>query len=91
MDESVGDYPSSEVPNCIHISLLCVQDHALDQPTMPDVVSMLSSNDTTPKPPPKQPAFFISNDVVEGVEVGTRKESENCSINDLTMSVMEAR
>ncbi|GMN37238.1 hypothetical protein TIFTF001_006663 [Ficus carica] len=87
----IGYVSLSEVPNCIHISLLCIQDHALDRPTMPDVVSMLSSNDTTLNPPPKQPAFFISNDVVEGVEVGTRKESENCSINDLTMSAMEAR
>lgn len=88
MDESLGDYPSSEVPNCIHIGLLCVQDHSIDRPTMPDVFSMLRYYS---KAPPKQPAFFISNDVVEGVEVGTRKESENCSINDLTMSVMEAR
>ncbi|PON34984.1 Serine/threonine protein kinase [Parasponia andersonii] len=84
-----NEYNVTEVLNCIHIGLLCVQDHAADRPTVQDVVSMLS-NDTTLLPSPKQPAFFISKIHKEGVEVSAKK-SDKCSVNEITTSVMEAR
>ncbi|XP_016649102.1 PREDICTED: G-type lectin S-receptor-like serine/threonine-protein kinase CES101 isoform X3 [Prunus mume] len=80
--------PITEVLRCIHVGLLCVQDHAADRPTMPDVVSMLS-NESIPLPPPKQPAFFLNTDRAER-EMAENK-SEICSTNDVTVSVMEAR
>ncbi|KAK6917407.1 PAN/Apple domain [Dillenia turbinata] len=49
--------PSNEVLCCIHVGLLCVQERAIDRPTMSDVVFMLGSN--TSLPPPTQPAFFL--------------------------------
>ena len=73
--------PPSEILRCIHVGLLCVQDHALDRPTMMDVVSMLS-NEALQLSPPKQPAFFI-NRVAEVLE--------NCSLNNVTISVIEVR
>ncbi|GJX21456.1 G-type lectin S-receptor-like serine/threonine-protein kinase CES101 [Tanacetum coccineum] len=46
------------VMTCIHVGLLCVQDHAIDRPTMSEVISMLT-NENMHLPKPKQPAFFI--------------------------------
>ncbi|OMO66782.1 hypothetical protein COLO4_30391 [Corchorus olitorius] len=79
-----------EVLRCIHIGLLCVQDHATDRPTTSNVVSMLS-NETMPLPIPKQPSSFIgSSSVVDEPSVNKNK-SENCSINYLTISMIEPR
>ncbi|GJW63289.1 G-type lectin S-receptor-like serine/threonine-protein kinase [Tanacetum coccineum] len=47
-----------EVMTCIHVGLLCVQDRAIDRPTMYEVISMLT-NENMHLPEPKQPAFFI--------------------------------
>ena len=55
---------------------------------MLDVVSMLS-NETLQLSPPKQPAFFI-NTFREEREISKNKP-ENCSINNVTISMMEAR
>ena len=55
---------------------------------MLDVVSMFS-NETLQLPSPKQPAFFIHT-VVRELE-DSMIELENCSLNDVTISVMEAR
>ena len=87
LDESCSP---EEVIRCIHVGLLCVQDKAMDRPTMSDVVSMLS-NDTMALPTPKQPAFFIniSSDYQEP-EV-TEIKLEICSVNDVTISGMEGR
>ncbi|GLU22195.1 hypothetical protein SLE2022_382870 [Rubroshorea leprosula] len=79
----------NQILRCIHIGLLCVQDHAIDRPTMLDVVSMLS-NETMPLPQPKQPAFFITI-VVQQEVGGPEVKLENCSINQVSISVMEAR
>ncbi|KAM3699882.1 hypothetical protein ACB098_05G057400 [Castanea mollissima] len=80
--------PPFEALRCIHIGLLCVQDQAKDRPTMPDVVSMLS-NETLKLSSPKQPAFF-TNTNAEDLGVSEIKP-KNCSINSVTISVMEAR
>ncbi|KAK9939375.1 hypothetical protein M0R45_016071 [Rubus argutus] len=45
VDEVLGDsYSSSEVLKCMHIGLLCVQDNAVDRPTIADIALMLSSD-----------------------------------------------
>ncbi|KAL5547448.1 hypothetical protein UlMin_002679 [Ulmus minor] len=44
IDESlVLSYSNSEVLRCMHVSLLCVQQHPDDRPTMSSVVSMLGN------------------------------------------------
>ncbi|KAK6264067.1 hypothetical protein SCA6_019501 [Theobroma cacao] len=85
LDESCN---RNEALRCIHVGLLCVQDRAIDRPTMPDVVSMLS-NETVQLPAPKQPAFFIYA-AEEGPDIADVK-SNKCSINYVSVSVMEAR
>ncbi|KAJ4718135.1 putative Receptor protein kinase [Melia azedarach] len=78
-----------EILRCIHVGLLCVQDRATDRPTMSDVVSMLT-NDSMALPAPKQPAFFIN--VASDLEPEvTEIKLELCSVNDVTISGMEAR
>ncbi|GLT46120.1 hypothetical protein SLA2020_199000 [Shorea laevis] len=79
----------NQILRCIHIGLLCVQDHAVDRPNMPDVVSMLS-NETMSLPEPKQPAFFSTTAVVNEASVPELK-LKNCSINHVSITVMEAR
>ncbi|KAK9232005.1 hypothetical protein WN943_022246 [Citrus x changshan-huyou] len=86
LDESCSP---EEVSRCIHVGLLCVQDKAMDRPTMSDV-SMLT-NRTMALPTPKQTTFFIniSSDYQEP-EV-TEIKLEICSVNDVTISGMEGR
>ncbi|KAJ4718134.1 putative Receptor protein kinase [Melia azedarach] len=62
MDPSLEESCSAndnEVLRYIHVGLLCVQDQAIDRPTMLDVIFMLK-NETMSLPPPRQPAFFIN-------------------------------
>ena len=81
--------PPFEVLRCIHVGLLCVQDQAIDRPTMLDVVSMLS-NETLQLSFPKQPTFFI-NTVAKKLSEDCEIKPETCSINNVTLSMMEAR
>ncbi|KAL9460493.1 hypothetical protein AB3S75_003654 [Citrus x aurantiifolia] len=83
-----GSFSPSEVLRCIHVGLLCVQDQASDRPAMPDVVSMLA-NESLSLPAPKQPAFFI-NITAEEPPV-SESNAECCSINNVSISVLEAR
>ncbi|VVA34788.1 Hypothetical predicted protein [Prunus dulcis] len=62
VDEVLANsYSPSEVMRCVHIGLLCVQDNAVDRPTMPDVVSMLSTE--TDRPQPHRPIFTVQKSV----------------------------
>ncbi|KAK6918932.1 Bulb-type lectin domain [Dillenia turbinata] len=45
-----------EVVKCVHLGLLCVQESALDRPTMASVVHLLG-NDTRMLPSPREPGF----------------------------------
>ena len=85
LDESC---PPSEALRCVHVGLLCVQDQAIDRPIMQDVVSMLS-NETLQLPPPKEPAFF--NNLISKEFEDSEIKPENYSINNITVSEMEAR
>ena len=46
------------IMRCIHISLLCIENDAIDPPTMSDVLSMLT-NESMPLPLPKKPAISL--------------------------------
>ncbi|KAF2291513.1 hypothetical protein GH714_025018 [Hevea brasiliensis] len=49
----------SEMMRCIHIGLLCVQEHEANRPTMAQVVTMLSTYSIT-LPVPSKPAFLCT-------------------------------
>jgi hypothetical protein len=67
------------VLRCIQIALLCVQEFAMDRPTMSTVVFMLV-NDTTLSSA-RRPAFLVKRAYSKG----------HSSVNDVTCSMVEAR
>ncbi|KAJ6950602.1 hypothetical protein NC651_004319 [Populus alba x Populus x berolinensis] len=72
---------------CINVGLLCVEDSALDRPTMSDVVSMLTSE--APLPLPKQPAFSNPRTAIDDAAMSLRNP-ENSSRNYLsTVRIMK--
>ena len=71
-----------------NVGLLCVQESADDRPAMSDVVSMLGSESAC-LPSPKQPALSNLRSGVEPRIVQNRPEI--CSLNGVTLSIMEAR
>ncbi|KAK7271539.1 hypothetical protein RJT34_27514 [Clitoria ternatea] len=76
-------YKANEVMKCIHIGLLCVQEDAVDRPTMSTVVVMLAS-DTIALPNPNHPAFSVGRKAKE--EESTSKASKDPSVNEVTVS-----
>nr|DAD44701.1 TPA_asm: hypothetical protein HUJ06_002931 [Nelumbo nucifera] len=82
-------YPKDEALRCIHVGLLCVQEIAIDRPTMADVVSMLS-NEIIQPPDPKQPARLSGRSSIIDRD-SERGRSDCCSANELSISVMEGR
>ncbi|XP_045820985.1 cysteine-rich receptor-like protein kinase 10 isoform X2 [Trifolium pratense] len=76
-------YIANEVVRCIHIGLLCVQEDAIDRPTMSNVVVMFAS-DTMALPNPNHPAFSVGRNVKE--HGSTSKTSNDPSVNEITIS-----
>ncbi|KAL5804342.1 hypothetical protein ACOSQ3_031142 [Xanthoceras sorbifolium] len=77
----------SEAIRCIHISLLCVQQHPEDRPTMAVVVLMLNSE--TPLPEPKQPGFLTDRKLLDPDSSSSKPELSYT--NEVTISLLEAR
>jgi hypothetical protein len=88
IDESLGEsFSELEVERCIQIGLLCVQDFAIDRPSMSAVVSMLGNDSTLPTP--KQPAFIFKRSNYENSNPSTSEGIH--SLNDVSMTMIEAR
>ncbi|KEH31162.1 putative protein kinase RLK-Pelle-DLSV family [Medicago truncatula] len=88
VDQSLGEsFSELEVQRCIQIGLLCVQDFAVDRPSMSAVVSMLGSDSTLPTP--KQPAFIFKRSNYETSNPSTSEGTY--SVNDASMTMVEAR
>ena len=89
MDPTLDDTTSScKLIRCMQIALLCVQENAIDRPSMLEVSSMLK-NETTFVTIPKKPAFSRKRD--EGDKENTRLQLEICSVDDSTISQVVAR
>ncbi|KAI3410254.1 C2 domain-containing protein [Psidium guajava] len=69
---------------CLHIALLCVQERPEDRPSTSDVVTVLS-NENADLPPPKKPAFSAH------IDYSNLLRQQDCSTNDISYSVIEAR
>jgi hypothetical protein len=83
----VSEGKMEEIKKCIKIALLCVQENAVDRPTMSDVITMLSS-ELLVLPEPKQPGFFNVARATNGELSSTTARS---SVNDLTVTVINGR
>ncbi|KAL4618376.1 hypothetical protein ACB092_06G005500 [Castanea dentata] len=89
MDPILGDTPPANVLlSYINIALLCVQENAADRPTISDVISMFNKEPTL-LPSPKKLAFSFGKGT-EDLGSSMRK-AEICSLNDMTVSILEAR
>lgn len=77
---------SDKALRCLQVGLLCVQEDAMERPTMLEVILMLKSE--TPLPAPKQPAFIAKT---SGNTKSPSEEEEIHSINELTISSVLTR
>ncbi|XP_026391103.1 uncharacterized protein LOC113286718 isoform X4 [Papaver somniferum] len=85
VDETLCDlYSPLEVKKCVHIGLLCVQNRAIDRPTMAEVDLMLSSE--TDRPSPREPPYTFSSS-------SERQNSDPnlCSSNSITITEVQGR
>ncbi|XP_027344158.1 G-type lectin S-receptor-like serine/threonine-protein kinase At4g27290 [Abrus precatorius] len=76
----------SQMLHCIHVSLLCVQQHPEDRPGMSCVLLMLVSEFELPEP--KQPGFF--GKYSDEADSFTSKQQLS-SANEITITLLEAR
>ncbi|KAF3455603.1 hypothetical protein FNV43_RR00237 [Rhamnella rubrinervis] len=84
VDPLCQQFSTDEVSRCIHIGLLCVQEAAIERPTMSDVIFMLV-NETT-LPPPNTPAFtFQYADSSKSISGGA------VSLNTVSITTLEPR
>ncbi|KAK7362979.1 hypothetical protein VNO77_05104 [Canavalia gladiata] len=87
VDSTLGQsYPTGLVLRCIQIGLLCLQENAINRPSMLEVVFMLGSE--TPLWPPQKPAFLFNGnqDLQESSTSG-----KGSSINVITETTISAR
>ncbi|KAJ7948535.1 S-receptor-like serine/threonine-protein kinase [Quillaja saponaria] len=77
----------SEVRRCIHISLLCLEQHPHDRPSMSSVVLMSGSDVALPQP--QQPGFFIGEH--SHIVYSSTFNKASPSINGLSITVLKAR
>ncbi|KAI7732788.1 hypothetical protein M8C21_024408 [Ambrosia artemisiifolia] len=74
-----------QVLRSIHVSLLCVQRHPEDRPTMTSVIQMLGSDG--PLPSPKEPGFYVGGST-QGFYEGSYEAS---SKNELSLTMLSGR
>uniref|UniRef100_A0A7N2MUZ6 Cysteine-rich receptor-like protein kinase 10 n=1 Tax=Quercus lobata TaxID=97700 RepID=A0A7N2MUZ6_QUELO len=86
IDPTLRDSPITEMMRCIKIGLLCVQENAIDRPSMTSVVPMLNGN-LDPIPTPKQPASFMQSKVVSSTlvqhDISSSITNNEASISEL--------
>ncbi|XP_060194122.1 G-type lectin S-receptor-like serine/threonine-protein kinase At1g61490 isoform X2 [Lycium barbarum] len=87
MDETlINPLSPEEITRCLHVGLLCVQEHPRDRPTMAALILMLNSEMKCPSP--KQPIFKFETylDVC-----GSAKDNDRCSVNEFSASLSQGR
>ncbi|KAK7401327.1 hypothetical protein VNO78_12718 [Psophocarpus tetragonolobus] len=90
IDDILDDSPtiSSKIVRCIHVGLLCVQQNPEDRPNMLSVVLMLNGGKLVLKP--NQPGFYTGK--ANTTEFGSAsKQDEGCSVNEISISLIQAR
>ena len=79
-----------EILRCIQIGLLCVQERAEDRPVMATVMVMLGS-ETTAIPQPKRPGFCVGRSLFETELSSSTQRDDDLTVNQITLSVIDAR
>ncbi|OMO95402.1 hypothetical protein COLO4_15910 [Corchorus olitorius] len=70
IDSRLRSSSNSETMRYIHIGLLCVQEQAVNRPTMDSVLLMLNSSNLMTLPVPTKPAFLMYNGSMESGQSG---------------------
>lgn len=83
-------FDKNEIVRCIHVGLLCVQQHPDDRPTMSKVVLMLSS-ESQAGPQPKEPGFFTGRYTREDIVLDRSSERYSTPLNDSTSMLLVGR
>lgn len=83
----MNSFSPEEMTRCLHVGLLCVQEHPRDRPSMGDIILMLNSEMKCSNP--KQPTFkfetYLDLD-------GSAKDNNRCSVNDeFSLSLSQGR
>uniref|UniRef100_A0A6N2KS64 Integrase catalytic domain-containing protein n=1 Tax=Salix viminalis TaxID=40686 RepID=A0A6N2KS64_SALVM len=81
-------YHPREALKCIRIGLLCVEEDAMNRPSMLAVVFMLSNE--TEIPSPNKPAFLF-RESHNNPDIALAVEDGLCSINEVTISEIASR
>lgn len=87
-DTSLDPCPKDQVAKFIHVGLLCVQEYAIERPTMSEVISMLTS-DVMFLPEPKRPAYGTSRSEAGSSLPDGRSDID--SVNGVSITVLDAR
>ena len=74
-----------EAMKCIQVGLLCVQEDPNRRPTIASVVTFLCDSATLPTP--ENPPFCISNSRA----CHSSNNPKSCSINEVTISLLDGR
>lgn len=91
LDASIGgSSDENEITRCIHVGLLCVQQHPDDRPTMSTVVLMLSS-ESHARPQPQEPGFFTERYPTKADSWDVSSKHESSTINDITDTLIDGR
>ncbi|AES70324.2 S-locus lectin kinase family protein [Medicago truncatula] len=85
-DISYDEAICSDIIRFIHVGLLCVQQKAENRPNMSSVVFMLKGEKLLPTP--SEPGFYAGRD---NNTIRTASSSKVCSINEASVSLLEAR
>ncbi|KAJ0230234.1 Serine-threonine/tyrosine-protein kinase [Hirschfeldia incana] len=91
IDSSSPTFRPREILRCLQIGLLCVQARADDRPLMSAVVFMLGS-EAADIPQPKPPGYCVIGTSPETYSTWSeQKDHELCTVNQITMSIIDAR
>ncbi|KAK4347062.1 hypothetical protein RND71_033401 [Anisodus tanguticus] len=82
----INSFSPEEITRCLHVGLLCVQEHPRDRPTMADIILMLNSEMKCASP--KQPTFKFETYLDLG---GSTKDNDRCSVNEFSSSLSQGR
>nr|CAB3454596.1 unnamed protein product [Digitaria exilis] len=88
LDEAVagGDHRGAEVLRCVQVALLCVQERPDDRPHMAAVLLALG-NPGAALPQPRHPGFCTDR----GSTSTDGEWSSTCTVNDVTVTIVEGR
>ena len=88
MDPAIHDsVVQDQVLRCIHVGLLCVEERAVDRPTMSHILSLLA-NSVEMLPLLKKPAFYFGGRV-DLVNQSHKRKID--SVNGMSISDFTAR